>query len=811
MIIMGFRGRVTDDVIGHKPSSPSRTEYGMAGYKNSLKKSTKKSISKLKFRLDDLLDNDIYIENLIYFDDKKYISIDYDENFIINPCFEKSFDKIEFEEIWEFIKLKNENHIYDYGFSNIYIGFGLIEYDDFSFPLFFIPINFEENSSTVKFYLNENLNISVNYCVKDELYNINIPNFNGNIIEYIENIENIDEIRFLRKAYIGNFNLNTINCCNDLNEKWSESLNKFDLFFNNNYFFKPIEIIDLNNKLATKWPDLNFKLNNLNLSNVDILIKNLLDDGKNILFISDKFQRKYIKNGLYLSQLDNLILDYDVFYDNKDIFESITDEYSINESDKIEFSKLNEELIELEEICEALTNNYSQLELTPRDIKRFKDKYYAKVKDSLIDFPIKNATTYKSSYINKLKNQLISIIENENLKSHELFLNDNFFNSNEYKIFKNVFSSFESNLNSFIEINNQLNEIYGIKKFENLYDVKFLDNVIILNKSNLFIDEIDRQEINNFLKLELKSIENINKDKFELILEKYGFDKKNIKTIENHIKYTELIDFNIFHDETLIKNNLSVIKNDLKILCNINLYLLKQIDYINEFYNMFNFLETPDELFDSKRTINNINNLISIFKRDFNRLNKFIENDSDVTDINVKNYINLWRSGKINKELIGDLFSYNLYNSVLNSFLEDFENINEEHILTSYYDDKYDQVYSKIKDKEVNQFKQSIFLKLNEFNQNNQVKQQKEDWNLKISNGEHIPINKLLTKYKDYIFSNKRIFMINIELVPVVLDKTFENYFDYVLICSNDDIDGIYNLPVFLRSKNKLIEIPKGE
>ena len=161
--------------------------------------------------------------------------------------------------------------------------------------------------------------------------------------------------------------------------------------------------------------------------------------------------------------------------------------------------------------------------------------------------------------------------------------------------------------------------------------------------------------------------------------------------------------------------------------------------------------------------------------------------------------------------MIGHVFSYNLYNSVLNSFLDDFENIDEEHILTSYYNDRYEEVYLKIKDKEVNQFKQSIYLKLKELNQNNHIKKQKKDWNLKISKGESIPNNKLLTDYKDYIFSNKRIFMINIELIPIVLDQTFENYFDYVLICSKDDIDAIYNLPVFLRTKNKLIDIPKGE
>lgn len=154
--------------------------------------------------------------------------------------------------------------------------------------------------------MNENLNISFNYCLKDELYKFNFPNVNENFIEFIDYIENINEIRYLRKAYIGNFNLNTINCCNDLNYNWSNSLNKFDLFFNNKYFFEPYEVIDLNNKLATKWPDLDFKLYNLNLSNVNILIKNLLDDGNNILFVSDKFQRKFIKKGLELSYLDDI-------------------------------------------------------------------------------------------------------------------------------------------------------------------------------------------------------------------------------------------------------------------------------------------------------------------------------------------------------------------------------------------------------------------------------------------------------------------------------------------------------------------------
>ena len=252
--------------------------------------------------------------------------------------------------------------------------------------------------------------------------------------------------------------------------------------------------------------------------------------------------------------------------------------------------------------------------------------------------------------------------------------------------------------------------------------------------------------------------------------------------------------------------------DDLKILSQINAYLFKQLDFIGKFYEKFKCFETPKELVDSKKYISNMKNLIIVFKRDFNILEKYTQSSHEnISDFNIKNYFNLWKSGKIKKEVISDVFSYNLYNSILNSFLEEFEYIDEEHIASSYYEDKYNEIHLKIKEIESNQFKQSIYLKLNEFNQNNNVKKQKDDWALKISNCELISINEALTNYKDYIFSNKRIFMINFELLPLILNQTFENFFDYALISINDNIDELCNLSVLLRTKNKLITLEKGE
>lgn len=816
MIPMGsYRGKVTDDVIGFKPSTPSRTEYGAGVYGDSFKKSKHKPVNKLKYRLDKLLDEDAFIEDLLYFNDNKYIPIFYDENNIINSDFEISIDLDEdFKKIWKNIKLKNEKHVFDFEFSNIYLAFGFIKYEDFLFPLCFIPVNFIENGSEVIFYPNNNLNISLNYCINEEMYKIDFPNYNGNLIDYIHEIVEISEINFLKKAYIGNFNLNNINCCNDLIWGWDDSADKFELFFKDDYILEPFNAVKLNNELASEWPDLDFKLNNLNMGNVDIFIKNLMSNGNSILICLDKFQRDSIKNRLCLSNLEDLTIDYSNLSEN--IFYEIgSNSYTINTEDIDDFSKLNEELIELEDCRDAVNRKYSQLDLTPKDIKRFKNKYYSKIKDISHDFPIKNAKTYKSSYINKLKSQLINIVNKEDINNDiNLYLNEDFFDSGDYDIFRNIANTFENNLNTFISINNQLNEIYTIKKFDNLNEVIYLDNLNVLEKSNKFIDENDRLSLNNLLKIKLSSITSIednNNESIQSFLDKYEISGNIIETIDCYIKYSELIDFAIFDNETLVKANLHIILKDLSVLQNIYSYLLKQLDYIEIFYNKFKCFESPREL-GSERLISNLLSLGNIFKRDLEMLEKFNESDEgNIQDINVKNYFNLWKSGEIKKDFIEYVFSYNIYNSILNSFLEEFEYIDEEKIISSYYEDRYKEVYAELKEREKDLFKQSIYSKLDEFNKNENSIKQKEDWSLRIFKKEFIPLWEAFANYKDYIFANKPVFMINRELVPLIFDNTFEHYFDYILISSNDDVGSVHNLPLFLRTKNKLITVGKGE
>ena len=809
-----YRGKVTDDVIGFKPSTHSRTEYGVGIYGDSFKKSKHKPVNKLKHRLDKLLDEDAFIEDLLYFNDNKYIPIEYDESNIINSNFEIFIDLNEdFKKIWENIKLKNEKHIFDFEFSNIYIAFGFIKYEDYLFPLCFIPVNFIENGSELTFYPNNNINISLNYCISDELYNIDFPSFNGNIIDYIHKIVEISEINFLKKAYIGNFNLNNINCCNDLNCGW-DATDKLELFFKDEYILEPFNVVKLNNELASDWPDLDFKLNNLNMGNVDVLIKNLMSNGNSIVICFDKFQRDSIKNRLYLSNLDDLTIDYSTLSEDL-LYEISSSGYIVNTDNIDDFSKLNEELIELEECRDAINRKYSQLDLTPKDIKRFKNKYYSKIKDIPHDFPIKNAKTYKSSYINKLKSQLINVVNKEGINEDiNLYLNEDFFDSGDYNIFKNISNTFEDNLNTFMCINNQLSETYTIKKFDNLNEVIYLENLNVLEKSNKFIDENDRFALNNLLKLKLSSITSIednNNESIQSFLDRYEISGNIIETIDGYIKYSELIDFTIFDNETLVTANLHIILKDLSVMQKIYSYLLKQLDYIETFYNQFKCFESPKGL-GSERSIANLLSLANIFKRDLEMLEKFNEPDEgDIQDINVKNYFNLWKSGEIKKDLIEHIFSYNLYNSILTSFLEEFEYIDEEKIVSSYYEDRYKEVYAELKEKESDLFKQSIYSKVDEFNKNENAIKQKEDWSLRISKNEFIPLREVFANYKDYIFANKPVFMINRELVPLIFDNTFEHYFDYILISSDEDSDDLYYLPLFLRTKNKLITVGKGE
>ena len=764
-------------------------------------------IKRLKYHLDDLLDDDPFIEDFLFFDDKKSIPISYTEDYITNSDFEVSFNLKELNEIWYNIKLKNENHISDFEYSDIYIAFGLIKYNDYLMPLCFIPIDFVEKEDEVKCYRNKNFNIPLNFCINDELHNVELPSFNGNLIEFIHQIDEIDGIKLLKKAYIGNFNLNIINLCNEFDTNFDNILDKSELFFNKIHFLDSSKVINLNNDLALKWPDLDLKINYLNMDNAHILIKNLLGDGKSILFISDRFQRQHIEKGLYLSGIKDLVLSYSELSESY-IYYFISKDYPINITDNDDFSKLNEKLSLLEECCEVLNRKYYQLQLTPRDIKSFKDKYYAKIKDIPHDFPIKNAKTYKSNYFNKLKKQLITVINNEDVDI-ELYLTDDFFNSTDYNIFKNISNSFENNLNTFIEINNQINEVYGIKIFENLFEVRYLDNLSVLNESNnKFIEKKDRFELNKLLKIRLYSSED--NDTFKNIFDKYEINENSIESIENYIIYSELIDYNIFNDEELIRNNLSAIVNDLKVLSKINKYLLKQLDYVKEFYQIFKCFETPKDLFNLKISISNIKEVITTFKHDLIRLEKCNGTSvADISDINVKNYFNYWKTGKIKKEHVEYVFSYNFYNSILNDFLDKFDYIDEDKITSSYYKYKYKEVYSELKEKERNQFEQSIYLRVNDLNQNKDVIKQKEDWDLKKSNGKSILAKDLLSNYKDYIFSNKRVFMVNIELVPLIFDKTYENFFDYALICTDDTIDDLFNLSVLLRTKNKLIKVAK--
>ena len=306
----------------------------------------------------------------------------------------------------------------------------------------------------------------------------------------------------------------------------------------------------------------------------------------------------------------------------------------------------------------------------------------------------------------------------------------------------------------------------------------------------------------------LELLININQiNQFDEIINKYDLLKPNyLQIVENNIKYTELIDNAMYADENLIKQNIDNVKHDTQILSNIGKYLLKEVNHLSNFYKEYDNFNSKIEFY-PEMSLEKLDKSIKLFMKDINELNEISNKFGEVNLKNklVKRFVDLVITGEVDKDIIGDVFSYNIYNSILNKFLNEYPQVTEYNLDPDDYIEEYEELEDKLKENMIQDYLKEVYKKLQKNNDDERIVEQKEEWDSKSLTNNFVPIKEALNNYSDYILANKPVFMMGIEDVPIFLTESYENTFDYVIFEKNEDYNELELIPLLLRSNNKII------
>lgn len=782
---------------------------------------------KINSELDLILDDFEGQYDLIGFDKEKFIQIDYDliesfdfENLKNNSednlsiLFENDNDSIgsntnisknDFD--LKYAELSNSCQCYleKYGISNLYISLGLVEFTDFLAPCILIPIFIEKNKDGFRIIRNFNQKIQFNGVLKfilDE-ENVDFPEFDGNITNFIKQFLKLNEIKYSPEAYIGNFDLRFQHILYDLNVyQWESIEEKFNLFKKNQDSFIKLERENFKKKLEQNAYKLGIKDDVFHL-------KSLLSMNNNILVVSNNdLIRKKIISSFKNQGLESMILDLSENLSNKKFYEDVNKELIIDD-EIIMLDDLVKNHEKYSKIIDLINNtNYSNFEISPKEIKARKDNFTNIIQDLNLDninFEIENVKNFNEDLCLEMLEQIKEITSIDehifNLQNH---FSLDYLESDEFNNLVEISKFIKRHLTYFSRFNTELHEKYQIKIFEDIFSVNQLRNIFICNKNMQFIENNDFNLINDYL-------ENIDDVKYngDNNLQKYfQADDDIIKSIYINFKYTELINNGVIPiDFEFILDDF----DNFKILCNhfirVSNYILKELYYIINFYKKFDLFEIDLNLLKININLDNIEKLVHSFKKDMETLVNFKKNFISFKIINgtVKKFINIVYKNKFKDYEIQAIFWYNIYNSLLNNFLNDYEYIDENKI-SDIYESEFNEIDSKISYDNELLLIQHIYSKSLELNNSENAINQKENLIKNYEQREIEIMRTVLSKYKEFITANKRIFLIDMSLISQCLDESYENHFDYVITTQelNFNLD---KLSLLLRSKNKIIEV----
>ena len=516
------------------------------------------------------------------------------------------------------------------------------------------------------------------------------------------------------------------------------------------------------------------------LNKRDIAIFNLLSNGNSILFISNSSKRVKLYNNLSSFELDLLVCDFE-----NDIHDDSFPEYLIEDFDS--YSNIdvnvNELLIKksnLELKISILSNYYSNLRLTPAEIKSKKDYYLNKLNGEELIFPVQYANRFDEPSLKSVVEEINDIVR----KYGDVFIYDevishDFFKTNDYNELLDISNSFMQDLTEFQTMNSKLNNLLGLKIFSDLDSAELLEN-ISFNQNNIYVEKEDRYELDKLLK------QHIADSTFDLssnaIIKKYSNENFELfSSILNNIEYSELIDNDIFVDDKK-RLNLFLLKNQIDYLIKLSKYLKKRLYPISKFYKNYPFFELDQYSFNTNIDFNELVNSFDMFCSDLKKLGKYKEFvQYSYNNENVKFFIGLALSQKVKKNMISDVFQFNVYKKLLDNFLHEFDFTDEEKLDVKDYINKINSINNTIGESNLSQFINQIKFSPIIFNNNETVLKQKDELVSKIANDDLDSILDIFKKYIDLIMANRRIFLISEESLSILYDIGYIDEFDYIV------------------------------
>ena len=848
-------GKRTDDVIGSVPNKPKLTKYIMMTQPSKKNASDDdKIVKQLELKKEDLFNHFEHDEDIHFlsFESEGFIPIEDDFN-KLKKLFLDSLKEFPIQisngvhesNEYIFTSLNNfelEKCLNNLNSLNLYLTMGFFEFDRIRGPLFFIPLILENNI----FKRDYNKDVKFNYFLKAELkdeFDISLPDINLNIDEYLLELKKNSDFKILNKSFIGNFYFRNLLVYNDLTlSNWYNSYDKFKSFFKNDHIYSISEFKNINNNISKKWPNLNLEYNkDLKMKGADKLITNLLSEGNSILYVSNYYSKNEVKKSLNENFLNSLILDFDYNLDKYSIFQNIkVNQFNLNNNKDI--SSLAEIKIYNENMFNILKNNYSNLNLTPFEIKEKLDEFSQydfdfnlDIDDNLLD------------NIEEINDEIEDSIHNENLINIIRKYSDDFnFTADDYNKYIDIFDNILDGINDFESINQNLNEKFGLLIFDNLVLPQYLENFNLINEESKYLVKEDYGKINEFIKIyqDYQNLKNNGFDQFSKQLNRYVKDivnqKDNLENFNDKIdeinSLVEYLDISNCSFEESIKY-LSLLFKHPKLIVNEN--ELKNIVKIIEEYQTEKDFE--GKLINQLKNFWNENDEINKMLEEYNQyLNINSENLELVNDI--KKLSNLFIDAGFNFKTLNDYF--NLKNKLisfsnakyvednsyfeLNDYLKDFLETNNDS-LNNYLNNAYSQlreILYEIKHIIHNRYSSSYKEEL--FNNITKILQIQKDIGFTFDNFEELVENEEFIKYLNinHIFNSnfdneslvddfKKIQELNIP--GTIQDYIDSRINDYMLVIQDiielaegylkENYDLIYikhNIQKFLEIKDKI-------
>lgn len=406
------------------------------------------------------------------------------------------------------INLKNKMILSESGLPNLYLTFGFYTADDFNAPLIFIPVKLEKNNDTFKLTFDSHDKIRLNTPLELKLKKQNIPlpqieiNSESDMISYLTAVNNVNTIKpFIT---LGLFDFTAVLALNDL-EKFRES-DEFDSLLkdsDNTIQFNENEIdsIDENNSYNVLDADssqisairevllggnlfIDAPAGSRKIETIVNLIAEIIANRKTVLYVSDKLNEIHeVEDRLSDIGLEKLYID---LYGNNYNYQSFLEEITNNSEyvPKFEFdknyteSKLNELNVlkgKLANYSTFINTPYKKTGVTPYHIMGLTESEYSeeleeygmkKLSDLSINERegiIRGFTELSEFYVNKIypvaKHKFNYIIAKD---ISDKQLND----------IIAIVPDLRMRLEELINLNNELNEEFGVKKLEKLNGYK---------------------------------------------------------------------------------------------------------------------------------------------------------------------------------------------------------------------------------------------------------------------------------------------------------------------------------------------------